>query len=184
METKISIGLPTNRLTKPKTAESLLRLIAKTKLNILPIVSTRGYTTAENRNYIATKATNEGCTHLFFVDDDMIYEEDTLDRLLAHDKDIIGGVAFTKYEKQVDVNEYFDDKRGLVKCKALGGGVVLIKTEVFKKTPQPWYGYIWNDNGSIKESNDWFFCHKAIESGFEVWCDSNIKAGHIGSKKY
>ena len=119
------------------------------------------------------------------VDDDMIYPEDALERLLAHNKDIASGVAYTKYEKQELVVEYLDEKKeGLFECKAVGGGILLIKCDVFKKIPQPWYGYKWNENGAVTMSNDWFFCEKARESGFDIWCDSTIKAGHIGIKKY
>ena len=183
---KITIGIPTNRLIKPKTANSLLNLVAYTKHEIIPLVSTRGYNTSENRNYIAAQAVKNGSTHLFFVDDDMVIPEDTLDRLLKHDKDIIGGIYKTKYEVQADVCEYFDEERptGLFKVKAIGTGCLLIKTEVFTKLPQPWFKYEWNQNGSVKRSHDWIFCEDAIRNGYDVWADNTIKLGHIGSKTY
>lgn len=181
--TKIMLGLPTNRGVKPRTAESLLRLAAHSK--IVPIVSTKGYNTAENRNWIAAQAIKKGCSHLLLVDDDMIYEPDSLERLLKHDKDIIGATYYTKYENPQLVIEYLDEKDGdLFKCKALGGGLLLIKTEVFLKTPQPWFGYKWHDNGMIKMSNDWFFCEKAREAGFDIWVDMTLKPRHIGEKEF
>jgi len=181
---KIGLGLPTNRLVKPKTVQSLLQLISgEYKFKI--IVSNRGYTTAENRNWISSQAVNAGCDYLLMVDDDMIYEPNTLEELLLCDKDIVGGVYKTKYEQQEDVVEYLDDQReGLFECGALGGGLMLIKCSVFKEIPQPWYGYIWNDNGSIKESNDWYFCHNARSQGIKSWVNSNITAKHIGQLKY
>ena len=184
---KIGIGLPTNRLIKPKTAQSLMELVNQTEHDLEIIVSTRGYTTAENRNWISAQAVKKECTHLFMVDDDMIYEADSLNRLVEQDKDIIGGLYKTKYEVQDYIIEYLhdgemDDKP--FKCAALGGGLLLIKTEVLKKTPQPLYGYVWYDNGSIKESNDWVFCKNARNAGFEVWCDPNVKAKHIGLKEF
>lgn len=183
---KVALGLPTNRLVKPKTAKSLLDLVNQTKHEYKIIVSIRGYNTAENRNYISAQAVNAGCDYIFMVDDDMIYEPDTLEKLLAHKKDIIGGMYFTKYEKQAPVIEYLDDERpeALFECGSLGGGLMLIKCDVFKKISQPWYGYVWNDNGSIKESNDWYFCHKAKDSGFKIWCDPEVKAKHIGQHEF
>jgi len=185
-EIKIAIGLPTNRLVKAKTALSLLQLLAHSKYDYYFIVSTRGFNTSENRNYIAAQAVKNECTHLFFVDDDMIFPPDTLDRLLAHDKDIIGGVYNTKYEVQAPVIEYLDEKRPteLFKCGAIGTGCLLIKTDVFKKIPQIWFNYEWNPNGSVKMSHDWLFCHKARECGYEIWCDPTIIIGHIGTKIY
>ena len=183
---KIALGVPTNRLIKPKTALSLLRLVAHSKHDYEMIVSTRGFNTSENRNYIAAQACNKGCTHLFFVDDDMVLEPDTLDRLLAHDKDIVGAIYNTKYEVQEPVIEYLPNEKtdNLFKCGALGTGCLLIKTEVFKKVPQIWFTYEWNDNGSIKMSHDWLFCYKAREFGFDIWADPTIKCGHIGLKEF
>src|SRR3990167_2275104 len=130
----IGIGLPTNRKVKPKTALSILRMIVHCKHEYQFIVSTKGYNTAENRNYISTQAVNKGCTHLLLLDDDMIYEPDSLDVLLAHDKDIVGG-AYSVREGTEKVIEYMDDAKPdtLFKCGALGGGLLLIKTSVFKK---------------------------------------------------
>lgn len=183
---KIAIGIPTNRLIKPRTAHSLLRLIAHSKNNYEILVSTRGYNTSENRNWIATKAVNSGCSHLLFIDDDMIFPEDTLERLLAHDKDIVGAVYNTKYEVQMPVVEYLDDQRPteLFKCGAIGTGCLLIKTEVFRKVPQIWFNYVWNPNGSVKMSHDWLFCHKAREYGYDIWADPTLEVKHIGEYVY
>jgi len=183
---KIAIGMPTNRLIKPKTAESIMNLIAYSKCDYKIIVSERGFNTSENRNWIATKAVNSNCDYLFFIDDDQIVPKDTLDKLLAHKKDIIGGVYKTKYEVQDDVVEYLDDKRpkGLFECGAVGTGCMLIKCDVFKKLPQPWFKYEWNENGSVKRSHDWIFCEDARKAGIKVWADNSLKIKHIGQYEY
>jgi hypothetical protein len=182
---KIAIGLPTNRLIKPKTARSVLN-IANNKFDFEFIVSTRGYNTSENRNYIASQAIKKGCSHLFFVDDDMILDTDTLERLIKHDKDIVGGVYMTKYEKQEPVVEFFDDKRPeeLFKCKAIGTGCLLIKTDVFRKLPQPWFKYEWYPNGMVKRSHDWIFCEDARRAGYDIWADPTLNIKHIGLYEY
>jgi len=181
------IGIPTNRLIKAKTASSLLNLVNYSKnIDFSILTSTRGYNTSENRNYIASQVVKSGCSHLLFIDDDMIFLEDTLERLLVHDKDIIGGVYKTKYEIQEDVIEYLDDKRPseLFKVGAIGTGCLLIKTEVFKKVPQIWFNYEWFPNGMVKMSHDWLFCHKAREYGFDVWADPTLEIKHIGLYEY
>ena len=184
--TKIGVGVPTNRLIKAKTASSLLRLIAHSKHEYEFIISTRGFNTSENRNYIASQAIKRDCTHLFFVDDDMIFPEDTLDRLLAHDKDIVGAVYNTKYEVQTPVIEYDGEKSEteIFRCAAIGTGCLLIKCEVFRKVPQIWFNYEWNENGSVKMSHDWLFCHKARDCGFEIWADPTLEIGHLGIKEF
>jgi len=183
---KIALGIPTNRLVKPKTAQSLLDLVAFSNHDFKILVSSRGYNTSENRNWIATQAVNSGCDYLFFVDDDMIVPPNTLDELLMCGKDIVGCVYKTKYETQADVCEYFDDERpqGLFKVKAIGTGCLLIKTDVFRKLPQPWFKYLWNDNGSIKKSHDWIFCEDARNAGIDVWALNTLEVKHIGQRVY
>ncbi len=188
---KIAICIPTNRTIKGKTANSVLRLIAHSKFDYEILVSTRGYNTSENRNWLASQAVKRDCHRLFFVDDDMILPEDTLDRLLATDKDIIGAVYNTKYEIQTPVIEYLigDDEKLLkekeiFKCGAIGTGCLLIATRVFRKIPPIWFNYEWNDNGSVKMSHDWYFCYKARKCGYDIWADSSIPVGHIGLREY
>src|SRR3990167_7786312 len=126
----VTIGVPTNRLVKPKTAASLLNLVAHSQHDYKIVVSSRGFNTSENRNYIAAQAVKNGSEYLFFVDDDQIVPKDTLERLLARNKDIVGGVYMTKYEVQEPVLEYLtqegfamegDDTR-LLEVKAIGTG--------------------------------------------------------------
>ncbi len=189
---KIALTLPTNRRIKSKTAESILRMIAHSQHEIIPIISTKGFNTAENRGYLMAQGVKKDADYIMCVDDDMIYEEDTIDRLVEHDKDIVGGAYNIRrdVEKGKQVIEYLDGEDednhplGSFKCNALGTGLLMIKADVFKKIPQPWFGYKWNDNGSVKMSTDWFFCEKAREHGYEIWCDTSITAGHIGLKTF
>ena len=88
--TKIAICLPANMGVKPKTLQSLLEMVAFKSHDYVILVANEGYNTAENRNLMASQAIKAECTHTLFVDADMIYEKDTLERLLAHDKDIVG----------------------------------------------------------------------------------------------
>lgn len=164
-----------------------MRLVAHSQHEYEILISTRGYNTSENRNWIAAKAVNSGCDYLFFIDDDMILPEDTLEELLDADKDIIGGVYLTKYEVQDPVLELLpgtEPSDDIFQVAAIGTGAMLIRRDVFKKLPQPWFKYEWYDNGSIKRSHDWIFCEDARKAGFEVWADPRHKIGHIGQYEY
>lgn len=185
-ELKIAIALPTNRGLKPKTLQSLLELIAYKNFNFEIIIGTEGFTTAENRTWMTVKAIKAGCTHLFCVDDDMIYEKDTLEKLMSHNKDIVGA----RYANRRGAGEVIGYKEGiasdteLFECESLGGGCVLIKSEVFTKVPQSWFWYKIADNGMVTMSHDWYFSEKAREHGYKIYCDPTIKPGHIGTKEY
>lgn len=185
---KICIALPTNRGLRPKCLQSVLEMLAYKSYDYHILVSTEGFTTAENRTWLTAQAVKAQCTHILFLDDDMVYEPDSLERLLAHDKEIVGAKYHNRRggENGGEVIEYLDEKSDtdLFKCNALGGGLLLVKTGVFIKTPQPWFWYKINESGMVTMSNDWFFCEKARESGYEIWCDPTLKPGHIGKKEY
>ena len=168
-------------------------MLALSKYEYEILVSERGYNTSENRNWIAAQAVKLGCSHLFFIDDDMVFPEDTLDKLLAHDKDIVGAVYNTKYETPTPVIEWLPEGKpyediflngSLFECGAIGTGCLLIKCDVFRKVPQIWFNYEWNDNGSVKMSHDWWFCHKARECGFKIWADPTLSIGHLGQHEF
>jgi hypothetical protein len=67
----------------------------------------------------------------------------------------------------------------------VGFGMVLIRKEVFEKTPKPWF---WFDTtakgGTIGE--DIYFCAKAFDSGFDTIVDHDLSKHirHIGTYEY
>ena len=186
---KICIGIPCNRQFKAKTVLSLMEMVS-TKMDYHFAIATEGYTVAENRNWIVAQAIKNDCTHLLLTDDDMIYGKDTLKRLLAREKDIIGVNYSVRRIVDKDTNhlviEYLDEKSDteLFKCKAIGGGMLLINMKVFEKIEQKWFWYDVHPNGMILMSNDWWFCRQARRAGYDIWCDSTIKVGHIGNYEY
>src|SRR3990167_3565798 len=93
---KICVAVVSNRLLKPKTTLALMQMIAKTKHEIFPIVATEGYTTAEGRSYCVIQAQKENCSHILFIDDDMTFPEDTIERLLAHRKEFVGVYSYSR----------------------------------------------------------------------------------------
>src|SRR3990167_761668 len=178
---KVSIGVPSNRLIQPKTAECLMTLVAHGGYEFHFVVASEGYTVAENRNYIAVKALNYKSDYLLFIDDDMTFPHDLLDSLIAVDKDIVG-VAYHPRSETGKIIKFLDETHTVrleetddpkykvpFKCHATGTGIVLIKTYIFMKVPRPWFDFIFNENGSCAKGEDWYFCEKAAKSGFEIW---------------
>lgn len=190
---KICIGIPTNRGFKPKTVLSLARLLAYSKLDYFITIPTEGFNTAENRNLTVAQAIKNNCTHILFSDDDMAYPENTLEQLLSHDKDIIGALYNIRRLPPALVIEYLEDgvksdeeaklQTEPFRCKAIGTGFLLVKIEVFSKLQSPFFGYKWNDNGSVKMSTDWFFLEKVREAGYEVWA-APLQIKHLGEYEF
>lgn len=192
---RILISVCTNRGLQAKTMNSLMNLEGEFDV----ICPTEGYTIAENRNYAAFKACNGKYDYLLFIDDDMVFEPDLLLRLVKNNKDICGvayhsrggkgdfkesdimAMAEIKEGKYINLEE--DDSpeyKELFEVYAVGTGVMLIKTEVFLKTKQPWFEFTYHPTGQCKNGEDWNFCFKVKESGYKIHLDPTLKIGHLG----
>jgi hypothetical protein len=145
------------------------------------------------REFLADMALKYDCEYLFMIDDDMLAPFDLVYKLLEHDRDIVGALAFTRnpphnpviYQlKQgwdsVSRSRYYANqhvlnypRNALVECDAIGFGAVLIKTKLFKEMPKPWF------MSSASCGEDVLFCAKAREAGYKVFMDTAQKLGHL-----
>lgn len=159
------------------------------------------------RNLSADAALKHGYDYVLFIDDDMTFEPDALQRLLRRDKDIIAGLFFgrvepsqhlcfdlvstpdgDKYEK-IDIDRLLAaEKAGaLLPVDAVGTGFTLIKTSVFQKLQElepetPLFATV--NKGKEFMSEDVYLCHRARKAGFSIFVDTTVKVGHIGQKTY
>src|SRR3990172_3668433 len=87
----------TNKGVKPKTVRALPVLVPHSKNFDFHILwAERGYTISENRNYCVVQAQKNQSEYLFFVDDDMTFPPDTLERLIAHKKEVVGVNSYSR----------------------------------------------------------------------------------------
>lgn len=174
-------------------------LFALTKVGQITHIDSARSSIAEIRNLMVKKAIEEGCTHVFFLDDDMVFPHDTLIRLLKHKKDIVGAVAFQRRPEHLPCTFNIDPAdptmlsavecldQGLQKFDAIGSACVLIRTSVFKSIPEPWY--VWGDKSlgvMVKQGGlgeDLSFCIRARQHGFDVWADTDFVITHLGDEQ-
>lgn len=181
---KVYIAVPTNGLIKAMTTFSLFQTAVDAPCEV-SLGLRLSCDVVGNRNWLVNDAIAKGCSHVLFVDSDMAFSSDTLKRLLAHEKDIVGTapnhrrfplettVRFSKDQEPVLPKELFT-------CDAVGTGLLLIKTDVFYKLEKPYFAFEYDEEGVLKKGEDVRFCHKARDIGFEIWCDPTIEVGHIG----
>ena len=184
MSTKVTIAVPSNRGIQPQTMQCLLELVAK-DYDFHILVAEEGYTIAENRNWICVQALNNKSDWLLMIDDDMTFEPDLLDRLIAHDKDIIG-VPFHPRCDDMRVmdkvhHKRLEEKTELFETEAIGTGIILIRTDVLYKIKRPWFEFTYHENGCVKQGEDWNFCEKARKK-FNIYLDPTIEVGHVGER--
>jgi len=199
MDIKVAIAIVSNRQIKPKTVLALMELMAHTKHAIVPIVATEGYTIAEGRNYCVHKALAEQCTHILFVDDDMTFPPDTLDKLLAHGKEIVGVYSFSRSlpltptvafinedgtHKPHDSIARFVRPTELFEVFSIGMGVALIDMKIFNVIDKPWFSWNVHENGKILMGEDAWLCKQARATGLHIYCDPTLEIGHIGEYNY
>lgn len=185
---KIKVCMPNTGQIHTHTVASLLRLSREEyKFSFNMII---GSCIAQNRNECVQDALDDDVDYILWIDSDMTFEPNNLKQLLADDKDIVTGLYFTRKQpvepviySMVDDSEYYAsikdyDKNAMFKVGGCGGGFVLVKADVYKKIKKDWYSII----GNIGE--DLSFCRRALENGYDIWCDTAVKLGHVGIHIY
>lgn len=184
----ILVGVPCTEYIKTRTTFALFNLALKEK--DLKLTMQMSCDVAYNRNQIVEQALREGHSHLLFIDSDVSFEATALERLLKHDKDIVAtAYNFRKLplESVVMPLDSKDKNKALpvelFEAASAGTGVMLIKTEVFKKIDKPWFKFEYLDGERIS-SEDVRFCVLAREAGFKIWVDPTIPVNHVGEYLY
>ncbi|HXA31489.1 MAG TPA: hypothetical protein VNV87_04450 [Acidimicrobiales bacterium] len=141
-------------------------------------------------------------THILWVDGDIIAPNDSLDRLLAHDRDIVGGLYHKKgppfepvaYDFAIDergnAHSIYEDTSKidlatdqLVQVGGLGLGLTLIRREVFDAVAEKMLPGVWFQTTLTYGEDVWFF-HWANGLGFDAWLDTSIRCRHVGDYEF
>lgn len=204
---RIFVGLPVIGGYYPQMVSSLLRLmqenpgghqfVFKTYFNESMI--------SRARSKLATEFLASDCDFLLFIDADLDFPTDAVDRLIQHDRDIVAAPYSVKnvptrwalaFEEQPTYVE------GLLKVRSVPAGFTLIKRRVFETLVSPeltfqeegdaasYYAfylpflYDREDGRRAFLSEDFAFCQRARDKGFEIYCDFDIRLNHWGTYRY
>lgn len=132
---------------------------------------------------------------ILWIDSDISWDVEALDRIITSDKDIIGGLYQTGRDGRVAVNIWDDQNRPTVvnkvyfmladdpvKVDGLGFGFISMKSGVFEAMPRPWFKILEVEvEGSdfpINLGEDYSWCLSAQRAGFEIWVDPLCKVEH------
>lgn len=191
MDTKVLIAAPTGEYARRADFYDFYEMLDKPFGTMCMRPHDRS--PAKARNVAIQEAFNNNCTHILFVDDDMAYKADALNRLLAHDRDVVSGIYLGRMYPHVPlifdlVDEegacfpiyLTDGLDGLVPIVAAGFGFVLIKMHVFEKMEKPYVRL-----GELNKE-EWcddigFFKRLREQTGVQCFCDLNVKLGHMGT---
>ncbi len=199
--TTINLCLPTGDDVKADFALSLSRLLLRGAAAGYSFKFTNVKTSnvAQSREQTAEAALRSDCSHLLWLDSDMVFPDWILERLLSHDVDLVAGNYCMRgaLEPQptavVDIQPDGRCRRtfaaqgdALVEVEGIGFGALLMKRSVLERIAQPRFPIQWNAAGKFHDGEDVGFCTKAREAGFKLHVDPVVTRhlGHIGAYLY
>jgi hypothetical protein len=146
---------------------------------------------ARGRNLIVEHARQHGCTHVCFVDDDMVCPPSMLTQLRAHDVEIVSGFYVGRTAPHYPlVFSHFDDRGAhvqaltgteprLLPIAAAGLGCCLVQMSVFDRLEPPYFRL--GELNTQDWSDDLGFFKRAQAAGVRSYCDLDCPVGHIGT---
>lgn len=149
------------------------------------------------RNELARQAIKSEADWVLWLDSDMIFEPDLLKKMLKvceeNDIDFLTGLCFRrkppytptlfdrldKMEHGASYTTIMSVPEGRFKVGGCGFAGVLMSTDVLLSVAARFGGRMFDPLEGFGE--DVSFCWRARQCGYEIWCDSDIELGHIGS---
>jgi 2-polyprenyl-3-methyl-5-hydroxy-6-metoxy-1,4-benzoquinol methylase len=191
-ERSILIAIPTAKNIETDTFKSIYRLKKPDGYRV-DFECFYGYNIDQVRNLMAHYTINNRYDYIYFVDSDMILPEDSLIKLLSHNKGIVSGLYIQRrleakipemYRRRpnggvtnLSMDELEDNT--LMEIESCGFGGVLIKREVLEKVGYPYFFYKHSIDFKDTVSEDVYFCLKAESKGYKTYLDTSLKYNHI-----
>lgn len=166
---------------------------------------------SRSRNKLTRLFLETDCTHLLFIDTDLIFGHDQVERIMEHKEELVGGCYPKKQHGDIQMvlnvcdtaKKPREDK--LVEVKYIGTGFMRVARTVFDQMIEK-YGdkLVYNQDGNsaleydfwgrgVYEfpngsrrylSEDWQFCQRWIDLGGKVWADTAVLVKHSGNCIY
>lgn len=206
------VGMPVYGGYHPLFVSCLLDLVTRPPcdLTVSPLIGDSLVSRA--RNKVATKFMRSDCTHLLFIDTDVLFIPEHISKLLSHNLPFVVGVYPKKTDKLEWVGESrkhlgeADPKTGLQRILYGGTGFMLIAREVLEaiRRDNPHLEYQSGENEDPHDfdyfsvrvfedpdlkkrrllAEDWSFCQAALDSGYPLFADTHVILRHCGNAVY
>jgi hypothetical protein len=191
---------------EPPCEESLRLLEARG----YPVWRVRGYSQVDTaRCQLATEALEQGFDELLWIDSDIGFDPNDVERLREHRLPIVCGLYAKKGPREfacsfLDETEsvLFGKAGGLTQIRYAGFGFALTRRAAYEQIRQqqnlpvcnlqfgkplvPYFMPLVAEAGSGAWylGEDYAFCHRARASGIPIWADTTIRLWHVGSYRY
>lgn len=147
----VVVAVPCGDTIRSRTSAALTSMCSFTVMHgpvQVALLSFEGSMIARSRNGIVDMAMKINFDYVLQIDSDMVFPPETLLRLLSHGKDMVGAI----YNKRMPPHETLGKllcpagkkpeeavNGGLWPAAMMPGGLMLVKTNVYRKLPWPWY---------------------------------------------
>lgn len=160
------------------------------------VLNVRGSILPRSRHDLVRIALAKGATHVLFMDSDIKFPPDTLTRLLAHGKAVVGAICPMRRLNPEsnclsslahDVRIPPDPAAGLVKVAAVGTGIMLLQADLFRQIPPPWFLFGFSQAHDSYCGEDVFLCVRIMEvTGQPIYADLSFshQVAHVGAHRY
>lgn len=208
---KLFVALPIYGAVDPFFLQSIVQLIHQPPCHIqfAPLVGDSLVSRA--RNTLTAQFLRSDCTHMLFIDSDLIFSCDHIRRIMSHPEPLVGGLYPKKQQGDVawvintHINPPPPTERGLQEVRYVGTGFMRIARHVFEDmiiggAVQPykpdhaeateydfWSVGVYPIEGSPRGrylSEDWYFCQRWLDLGGQVYADTRIVLKHCGHAIY
>lgn len=211
---KLFIALPVYGGYHPDFVHSLLVLMTRRPCHLVIRPCVGDSLVARARNRLCADFLASDCTHLLFIDTDLIFSVEHIAALVAHAErgiPMVCGLYAKKQRELAWVCNLLDeaqepDADGLQKVKYAGTGCMMFSRQVLEvmraalkdeieydpddgDTP----GVKWDFFGTgVRKfgdrrrylSEDWLFCQRVLEMGYDIWMDTRVVLKHVGEAVY
>jgi hypothetical protein len=162
------------------------------------------------RSRLATQALEEPYEEFLWIDSDMKFDPDDVDRLRSHGLPLVGGFYAGRGKPDLSCRPLagtteiaFGQGGSPVEVHSLATGFLLTHRRVYedivRKLDLPWCGaasgelvvpyflplvYADQEHGMAYLSEDYAFCQRARQAGHKVMLDASIRLWHVGHYGY
>lgn len=199
---KCIILVPANYGIEPECERSLGQLERRG----YPVWRVPGFANIDQcRNEVATQALKRGFDEIFWIDSDVAFEPDAVNRLRAHELPLVSGIYPKKGQRSLASRLLSETKEvqfgaggGLIEILYAATGFLHTRREVYEtiqrqcelptcneqwgKPSVPYFMpmVIETDRGPWYLGDDFSFSHRARQAGYKIYADTTVRLGHIG----
>lgn len=121
-----------------------------------------------------------GADYVLFVDSDMLFPDNALLDLMAHDTDFVAAGYPKRVAPYVCTAEgangplVIQKAEGVTEAHHVGLGLALVKANALKSLAKPYFKYEYSAFGDLEQGEDAYFCCKLRAAGFQIKVDNAL----------